>query len=189
MKYKLSFLFLSFMLLFFNSTYARFTQQSDSLGLVVIPAEKYDSYRPGLGTKAGDTFTLEDSLAGFYGKGYMRANMAKGDGNLSNADTIGIRLSYNVDFVKTGTYYVWARAYFHDGKSDSFIWGFDSTAVAQIQRGSSYVYDSWHWYKADSSFFVSTAIHGIGIRQTRLSLLVLQACVPLIFLVVNRRHA
>lgn len=57
MKYKLSFLFLSSLLLFSSSLNANgFIQNSDALGLVVIQAEKYDSLRAG--TK-GDTWLIQ----------------------------------------------------------------------------------------------------------------------------------
>ena len=42
-------------------------QSNDEQGLVVMAAEDYSDYRPGSGDKAGETFTLEDSVAGFYG--------------------------------------------------------------------------------------------------------------------------
>jgi fructose-specific component phosphotransferase system IIB-like protein len=151
MNYKLFFIFLSFMLLFFSTAYAEFTQKSDALGLVIMQAEAYDSIRAGLGSKTGETFSLEDSIAGYIGDGYMQANMAAGDGNASHADTIGIKLTYVVNFVNTGPQYVWARAYYRDGQSDSFFWGSDSATNGQCARGSDWRYGAWYWYRADSS--------------------------------------
>ena len=162
MRYKLPFLFLLVLLLLFNSIYAGFTQKYDSLGLdlVIIPAEQYDTYRPGSDAKEGETFTMEDSTAGFLGDGYMRANMAAGDGSTSNAETIGIKLSYNIEFYKTGTYYVWALVYFPDDKGDSFFFGIDDTVCGQVSgqpRGS------WSWHKASVSITVDSAgVHPVS---------------------------
>ncbi|MEG8947010.1 T9SS type A sorting domain-containing protein [Rosettibacter firmus] len=136
-----------------------FTQKSDTLGLVIMPAEKYDFYRPGLGIKTGDTFTMEDSVAGFIGQGYMKARMAKGDGNITNAETVNIKLSYIVDFVKTGTHYLWANVFFPDGNSDSYFFGIDGKVVGQVSGQPRGV---WSWHKGTATFEIDTpGVHSI----------------------------
>ncbi|MEJ5352524.1 MAG: T9SS type A sorting domain-containing protein [Melioribacteraceae bacterium] len=137
-----------------SNSYAQFTQQYDSLGLVVIPAEKFSSYRPGLESKAGDTFVMEDSIAGFMGTGYMRAKMAKGDGSISNAETINIKLSYSVKFIIPGTYYIWAYVYFPNDKSDSFFFGLDGKVSGQVAGQPRGV---WSWHKGDATINIDTA--------------------------------
>ncbi|AFN73325.1 hypothetical protein MROS_0081 [Melioribacter roseus P3M-2] len=159
MKYKIKYLLATFVLLFLSSVNAQFVQKSDSLGLVVIPAEKYDAYRPGLDAKDGDVFALEDSVEGFMGEGYMKAYMAKGDGSTSNAETINIKLSYNVNFVDTGTHYVWAYVFFPDDHSDSFFYGVDGVVAGQVSgqpRGS------WSWHKGNTPIVIDSAgVHSV----------------------------
>ncbi|MGK9477829.1 T9SS type A sorting domain-containing protein [Melioribacter sp. OK-6-Me] len=159
MKHRFTFLFLLFSVLCISALNAQFVQRSDSLGLVVMPAEKYDVYRPGLEAKVGDTFALEDSIEGFMGQGYMRAYMAKGDGSTSNAETINIKLSYYVNFVDTGTHYIWAYVFFPDGNSDSFFYGVDGKVIGQVSgqpRGS------WSWHKGSAPFIIdSVGVHSI----------------------------
>ncbi len=159
MNYKLITLLVSLLLLSLNIVYAQYTQVYDSLGLVVIPAEKYHAYRPGLESKSGETFTLDNSIAGFLGEGYMKANMTKGDGSTTNAETIGIKLTYNVEFVKTDTHYVWALVFFPDGNSDSYFFGIDGKVVGQVSGQPRGI---WAWHKADKPIVVDTAgIHTI----------------------------
>ncbi len=154
MKFNLPFIFFALMLLFLRNAWADFSQQNDSLGLVVMPAENYDSYRPGLDSKDGETFTIEDSITGFIGDSYMHANMAAGDGSISNAENINIKLSYNVEFVKTGTHYVWARVFFPSENEDSFFYGIDGAVSGQVSgspRGT------WSWHKGNAIIEVDEA--------------------------------
>ncbi|SMO53886.1 Por secretion system C-terminal sorting domain-containing protein [Gracilimonas mengyeensis] len=133
--------------------------QSETSGLVEIPAEQFSNNRPGSGTKAGDTFTQESAVVDYLDEGYMKANMADGDGSEENAENLNIKLSYNVDFIETGTHYVWARVYFQGGDSDSFFFGLNGNVNGQI-AGSPH--GQWRWERADSTLEIdSTGVHQI----------------------------
>lgn len=132
--------------------------QSDSSGLVQIPAEQFSINRPGSGSKDGDIFTQDSVVADYLDEGYMKANMAAGDGSEENAENLNIKLSYNVQFIDSGTHYVWARVYFEDGSNDSFFYGLDGNVTGQI-AGSPY--GEWRWERAE----VPVEIDTIGIHQ------------------------
>lgn len=132
--------------------------QSETSGVVQIPAEQFSNNRPGSGAKNGDTFTKDSVVAGYLDEGYMIANMAEGDGSEENAENINIKLSYNVEFIESGTHYVWARVYFQDGSADSFFFGLDSTVVGQIAGNP---YGEWRWERAEATLEIDT----VGIHQ------------------------
>ncbi len=132
--------------------------QSETSGLVQIPAEQFSNNRPGSEEKEGDTFTQDSVVADYLDEGYMKANMAAGDGSEVNAENLNIKLSYNVEFIETGTHYIWARVYFQDGSSDSFFFGLDGKVSGQI-AGSPY--GGWRWERADSTLQIDTT----GIHQ------------------------
>lgn len=159
MKYNIFLIsILQSVLLIHNAAGQDWTQTPDELGLVVIAAEDYSSYRPGSGDKEGETFTFENTIPGFIGEGYMKANMIAGDGNIENAENINIRLSYNIRFTKTGTHYIWAHVFFPDPSEDSFFYGINGAVTDQIAgspRGE------WSWHKGNASF----EIDSIGIKE------------------------
>jgi hypothetical protein len=145
-KYFLSTIFSG--LLFFSSINAQeWTQLPDEQGLVVISAENYSSYRPGIGEKESETFTFENSIQGFIGDGYMKSNMLAGDGSIENAENSNIKLSYNINFTKTGTHYLWAHVFFPTPTEDSFFYGLNgkvSDQIAGAPRGM------WNWHKGNA---------------------------------------
>ena len=160
---KLSALITIFLLGTLNTT-AFSQEQADFIqsetGLVQIPAEEFSINRPGSGSKDGDTFTQETEVADFLDDGYMKSNMAAGDGSEENAENLNIKLSYNVEFIETGTHYVWARVYFEDGDSDSFFFGINDTVSGQI-GGSPY--GEWRWERAEATLEIdSTGVHQVN---------------------------
>ena len=139
-----------------------YVQSADTLGLVVITAEDFSAYRPGSGIKEGDEWTTDNAIDGYIGTGYMQSEMASGDGDVGNAETVNARLTYNVEFVKSGTHYLWAHVYFGDGSSDSFFYGLDSSVIARVQGEP---YGSFRWDEGDNSFEVTAGVHTIDIMQ------------------------
>ncbi len=154
MRDKLSFILLSLVLLCFSSAYADFTQKSDFLGLVTMPAEDYDSLRDG---SKGDTFADSTTFAGFLGSSYMQGTDAGVYNPNTTAETDAPALSYNINFTKTGAHYIWVRKYFIDGQNDSFYYGLGDSIASQndmIPHGS---YGVWEWVKGPTSFNIPTA--------------------------------
>lgn len=142
---------------------ADFVQASDDLGLIVITAESFSEYKPGTDAKAGDSWDLKTEIEGFIGDGYMQSIMAAGDGNQTNAETVNAKLTYSVEFVKTGTHYLWAFINFPNDQGDSFFYGLDGSVIARVQGDP---YGEWRWDKGDNAFVVAEAgIHTIDIMQ------------------------
>ncbi len=116
-------------------------------GFVGMEAENYSSYRAGLGEKEGDAWELAMDNEGFYGDGYMLSIMTAGDGSTSNAEMYNAKLTYNIEFVKTGVHYVHVHLNFPDGSSDSFFYGLDGKASARIQGSTG----EWAWKSGEIS--------------------------------------
>lgn len=63
-----------------------YQQSSDSLGLVVIPAEEFTINKAGTGSKDGDSWAFGMDTMGYFGDGYMQSVMLGGsDGSTTNA--------------------------------------------------------------------------------------------------------
>lgn len=154
MKYRVFLMSMMLVVFSFQEISAQeWTQSRGEQGLVVISAEDYSSYRPGSGDKEGETFTFESSVDGFLDAGYMQANMASGDGSIENAESINIKLSYNINFTKTGSHYIWARVFFPDPSQDSFFFGIDGKVVDQVAGSPRGV---WSWHKGEMPFNIDT---------------------------------
>jgi hypothetical protein len=119
-------------------------QQSNPDGLVVMEAENFQANTP----QGGHSWTLTTAFAGFSGTGAMQATPDNG----GFADTPGYaatspRLDYSVNFISTGTHYVWVLGYAPTGAGtdDSCHVGLDNTETTTSDRmtgwGTAY---SWH---------------------------------------------
>lgn len=136
--------------------------QSDE-GMVDIPAEDFSSNTAGTGSKVGDAWVLGAETVGFMGTGYMQSVMAAGDGSTGNAETVNAKLSYMVDFVKTGTHYIWTHVNFPSDKGDSFFYGL-SGKVSDKVDGSPY--GEWKWDSGNTTFEVAEiGIQSLDIMQ------------------------
>ncbi|MFK7922834.1 MAG: T9SS type A sorting domain-containing protein [Bacteroidia bacterium] len=150
---------------FQSAVYAQtsYVQSSDSLGLLVMQAEDFSVNKDGTGIKAGDLWQFATDSSGFNGSGYMQSVMTAGDGSITNAETVNAKLTYDVEFVYTGTHYLWAYVYFPDGSGDSFFYGLDSSVVERVD-GSPYGF--FRWDAGNSSFMVdSVGARTIDIMQ------------------------
>ena len=125
--------------------------QQDDAGLVVMEAESYH-----INTPAPDGHTWEVSIAraDFSGAGHMEALPDSGLNQNVSADllTESPRLDYTINFVKTGTHYVWLRGADPDGTSggagDSVHAGIDSVHLPsgdRIDAGPGFNTDEWNW--------------------------------------------
>ena len=88
-------------------------QSSGADGIVSVEAEHYDE----LIEASGGTFVLTGPKDGFTGIEGMEAT-GGGNANAGFADS-NPRMLYQVEFVKTGTHYVWIRAWGATGSDDS----------------------------------------------------------------------
>jgi len=96
-------------------------------GIVSVEAENFDANIEMGGHKWQETGPV-DGFTGIIG---MHAPNGQG-GHSSNYLTNSERLDYEIDFVKTGTYYVWILAWGASGSDDSCHGGLDGEAVPTL---------------------------------------------------------
>jgi hypothetical protein len=101
-------------------------------GIVSVEAEHYDNKTVG---DNGDEWVEVGPMGDFTGIAGMQAQP---DNNTGSRDTNyaarSPRLDYEINFVKTGTYYVWILAYGDDGNSDSCHAGLDGEEISTCDR-------------------------------------------------------
>jgi hypothetical protein len=141
-----------------------FQQDEGSNGIVSIEAEHYTINNP----QGGHQWNFVISPFGYSDEGAMEATPDSG----TNQDTAyaanSPRLDFLVNFVKTGTHYVWVRGYGKDGSSDSCHAGLDGQEISSCDRLINFsTFYSWHRETMDgpdATFNVSTAgIHVFNI--------------------------
>ncbi len=135
-----------------------FQQDSGPNGIVSMEAENYDDIESGT---SGDDWNDVTSPSGYSGSGAMQALPDDGDMVTTSIETAAPELKFEVDFVKTGTHYLWVRG--HDlgsGGKDSVHWGMDGS-----QDGTLY-YDQnnqWTWKRGTLGNIASTGRYQINI--------------------------
>ena len=112
-------------------------------GLVSMEAENFDLNTP----YQVNEWIFVTEPTGFSGEGAMQntpATPLTGGGPDENYADTSPRLDFEVNFVKTGTHYLWIRGYGQDGNSDSCHAGINGEAVVTAHRywgfGANYVW-------------------------------------------------
>jgi hypothetical protein len=149
-------------------------------GYVVIEAEDYDANTPasapqtpgGCSSSSPPLWITDTSRDGYVGTGAMLVSPDCGrstDSGTANTNyTRAPQLAFNIDFVKTGTHYVWVRGYAEDGSSDSVYVGFDYTPPSTGQgpvsstRITGFTQDAWSWRGVNNT----GARHTIDVSST-----------------------
>lgn len=98
-----------------------FRQDSGSDGIISIEAENYDNNV----AQGGHQWVLVGETDGFTGDAGMQALPNIRVNNVTDYVTKSPRLDYNINFVKTGTHYIWLRVWANDGSDDSCHAGLD----------------------------------------------------------------
>jgi len=103
-------------------------------GIVCVEAENYDLYTERSNTwiliaQVADGFVPPDGFSGGFALQSTPTTLATGGGITSNIETGSPQLDYEINFVTTGTYYIWVLAYGMDGNSDSCHAGLDGAVV------------------------------------------------------------
>ena len=140
-------------------------QQTNPDGLVVIEAESFQTNT----AQGGHSWTSVTTPAGFSGTAAM--SVTPDNGGFQDTGTFvanSPRLDFKVNFIATGTHYVWVRGYGPDGNSDSVHVGLDGAAVATSDRisgfGAAY---SWHKTTMDNVDatldITTTGVHTINV--------------------------
>jgi hypothetical protein len=143
-------------------------------GIVSVEAEHYDNKTTG---QSNSEWVEVGPTGGFTGE----AGMQVADGTEgTNNDTYvaeSPRLDFEVNFVKTGTYYVWLLAWGPDGSGDSCHAGLDGQAIDTCDRMSGWN-GTYNWSNntmdgAPSTFEVtSLGVHTVNIWMREDGLLV-----------------
>jgi P pilus assembly chaperone PapD len=141
-----------------------FLQDSGADGIVSMEAENYDLY-----TQQGSHEWISVTTpAGYTGTAAMNTTPNNGTNQDTNYAANSPQLDYQVDFVKTGTHYVWIRGYFGtNGADDSIHAGLDGAEISTCDRistsSSSYVWTKATWDGPDAWFNVSsTGVHTVN---------------------------
>jgi hypothetical protein len=129
--------------------------------MVVMEAENYDNNDANY---SDGTWSEATSYSGYVDDGYMSApGDGDGNGTWSGSPTGGAEIGYDIDFSTSGTYYIWMRAYFNNGGSNSCYVGVDDTQVGgSFSDGT---YGSWHWVEHGTTVSISTGEHTFQVRR------------------------
>ena len=104
-----------------------FYQTDDDLGLVSIEAEHYTELIPAGG--GDNVWEVTTDYADYSGDGAVMAMpVDTGFGYPDDALASSCILSYQIDFMKADTVYIWIRGWHSDGSDDSFHAGIDFKA-------------------------------------------------------------
>jgi lysophospholipase L1-like esterase len=114
-------------------------QDSGDSGLVVIEAENYDRHVP-----QGDHQWEAVSIQGASGAA-MQALPNSGANLNSDYLSTSPRLDFDIEFVKTGTHYVWVRGFAASKLDDSLHVGLDGEAVDSSDRITRFTTSTWTW--------------------------------------------
>ena len=142
---------------------AAFQQDSGTDGIVSMEAENYDVYTQ-QGTHSWISVTTP---SGYSGSAAMNTTPNDGTNINTGYAANSPRLDFQVDFVKTGTHYVWIRGYGATGSDDSIHAGLDGAEISTCDRISTFS-TSYTWSKAtmdgaDATFNVaSTGVHTVN---------------------------
>jgi len=123
---------------------ATFTQDSGSDGLVSMEAEHFQSSNIPAGVSH---YWGPISKTNQSGDVCLQALPNNGANNNTGYENTSPRLDFTVDFVKTGTHYIWTRGIGINGNGDSYHAGLDNAPSATSDRISSFN-TSWTWSKS-----------------------------------------
>ena len=110
-----------------------FQQDAGANAIVCVEAEHYDK-KVDIGTNTWSLvttaagFTAPEGFSGGQAMQIMPDTAAGGRSVTTNYTTASPRLDFQINFVKTGTYYVWLLAFGRDGNADSAHIGLDGKA-------------------------------------------------------------
>jgi hypothetical protein len=141
-----------------------YRQDSGSNSIVSMEAENYHDNI----TQGGHNWTLITSPTGCSG-GYAMQALPDNGALIDRGSSP--RLDFRVNFVKTGTHYIWVRGYKTGGTDDSLNAGLDGQAVSSCNRISNFpTAGSWVWTSttmnsgARATFNISsTGVHTVNI--------------------------
>lgn len=125
-------------------------QSSNADGIVSIEAENFTDNVP-VGSHSWDRVTP----SGTTGSGAMQAMPNIKTNNNTGYTTRSTRLDYSVNFVKTGTHYIWIRGKGATTFDDSLHVGLDGAALTSSDRIFNFT-ENWSWSRNTMDGVVAT---------------------------------
>lgn len=130
-----------------------FRQSDAGQGLIVVEAEN----NHGVTATPTHDWTLTTSDPGYVGSGALVASPDNGTNNNTGYTTDSPRIDWQIDFVETGTHYLWVRGLADGGPGDSAHFGLDGQEVATADRHrNSDRSGDWTWSNASMDGAVLT---------------------------------
>jgi len=119
-----------------------FQQDPGTDGVVSMEAENFNENIP----QGSHTWNFVTDPAGFSGTGAMRALPNNGVNNNDNYLTGSPRLDFEVNFVKSGTHYIWVRCRQLNDETNTCHVGINGTANTTSDRvGNLQTFNQWVW--------------------------------------------
>ncbi|MBD3420192.1 MAG: hypothetical protein GF398_08770 [Chitinivibrionales bacterium] len=147
----------------FSAADVAFQQSSGSDGLVSIEVEHYYAKAGGSGHD-----WEPDATTGYSGDGAMISNPDNGLNINTNYAANSPHMYYYVNFVKTGTHYIWLRGIGDSntgGVSNSCHVGIDGAQIAGSDRISGFE-ESWSWIDTTMDAYLATVtVQSTGIKR------------------------
>jgi len=131
-----------------------YKQDAGGQGIVSMEAEGFD----GNVAQGSDAWTVDSTIAGASSTEYMIALPDDGTNQNTGYAASSPRMDYQVDFVETGTHYVWVRAYRTSATNDSVHAGIDGAENTTADRISNLTQDSWVWTNTTMDSFARATI-------------------------------
>jgi hypothetical protein len=132
-----------------------------SAGLVSMEAENFTSKV----AQGGDSWNTHTATAGFSGSGAMKAEPDDEDGtsvSAANAPTGSPRLDFDVNFVSTGTHYVWILGHGDSFNDDSVHVGLNGSIPSTGQDYGGFTATGFGWDNSGASTPVTINVPSAG---------------------------
>jgi len=137
-----------------------FSQQNND-GLISIEAENFNSKNASPSGHYWDD-ALKPNAAGFAMQALPVDNVSwywEEDISLNSP-----MLSYDVNFIRAGTYYVWARVWAPDSSSDSLHVGIDDIPVFDASNLNGFSKKTWNWSNSSGDIPRAIEVSNIGVH-------------------------
>ena len=135
-----------------GGTGGNFDQDDGPDGLVSLETEEHSARAPGSGPFAGMDWT--EVTDGAASNGAFMVVPDNRNSNATEADaTAGPRLDFVVDFVKTGTHYVWIRQRSPNAGDNSVNFGYNRSVFTEWNMPSPET--TWRWSRCPTTFSVA----------------------------------
>ena len=118
-------------------------QSADGQGLVSIEAENFDA-----NVSQGGYAWTANSTSGYSGTGSLRASPNNGTSLTQGYVANSPRLDYQINFVATGTHYLWVRALGPTRSDDSLHAGLDGNALGSADHITGVYGNTWVWSRS-----------------------------------------